>query len=102
VSPNILASFLLSWRLVGYSVFRYRPAMVDSTIWVLYCLRQQSFRLYLHTAGDTDVQRRKIHDLGLASYFEAIYIVGSGLLIGSFGTGSSNLEGEPLNYYGHR
>ena len=61
-------------KAIGYAVFTKRPSLLDRARDVLAQLRS-SHMLVLATKGDRDIQRERIADSGLSSYFAATYIL---------------------------
>ncbi len=58
---------------IGYMVFDRKPRLMDNVRDMLHQLRKK-YRLYLYTAGDSEVQRSRVEQSGLGQYFDAIYI----------------------------
>lgn len=62
-------------RAIGYSVFEIAPALIEGAREMLETLRAETdIRLILMTAGDAEVQNRRIDTSGLRDLFHAIYI----------------------------
>lgn len=58
---------------IGSTVFERKPQLMDGARQLLIQLRR-TYRLYLYTAGDPEVQERRIAELRMKPYFSAIYM----------------------------
>lgn len=61
-------------KVIGYNVFEKKPLILDHAEKILEELKF-SFRLFLATKGDSEIQFSKIEYSGLKSYFDNIYIL---------------------------
>lgn len=59
---------------IGQDVFQQKPRPVQGVREVLNYLKNH-YQLILATLGDKDIQQKKVHDLGLESYFASVYIM---------------------------
>lgn len=62
---------------VGYSVFQHKPRLVDGAVKTLLTLARWGYDCYLYTAGDLEVQTKKLEALEISSYFKSVYITES-------------------------
>ncbi len=62
---------------VGYSVFQHKPRLLEGVVSTLLTLARRGYDCYLYTAGDQEVQTRKLEALNISSYFKAVYITES-------------------------
>lgn len=60
-------------RRIGVSVFDQKTPSMRNVKIVLNELRE-NYRLFLFTAGDREIQNKRVNDIGIANYFESIII----------------------------